>query len=169
MRSEPPKAGPELQALTGFLDRQRETILRKTDGLTREQLAQPLAPSSLTLAGLVNHLALVEDSWFRHRFAGLPEDQLWADHDWDADPDYEFRTAVDLEPEELRQRYHDACARSREVVAHAEGLEQLSAGTSRDGSHWDLRWILLHMLEETARHAGHADLLREAIDGAVGE
>jgi uncharacterized damage-inducible protein DinB len=169
VRPEPPKAGPELQALTGFLDWQRETILRKTAGLTREQLAQPLPPSSLTLAGLVNHLALVEDSWFRHRFAGLPEDQLWADHDWDADPDYEFRTAVDREPEELRQRYRDACERSREVVAHAEGLDQLSAGTSRDGSHWDLRWILIHMLEETARHAGHADLLREAIDGDVGE
>ena len=169
MRPEPPKAGPELQALTGFLDWQRETILLKTDGLTREQLAQPLPTSSLTLAGLVNHLALVEDSWFRHRFAGLPEDQLWADHDWDADPDYEFRTAVDLEPEELRQRYRDACERSRAVAAHAGGLDLLSAVTSRDGSHWDLRWILLHMIEETARHAGHADLLREAIDGTVGE
>jgi hypothetical protein len=169
VRPEPPNSGPEVQALTGFLDWQRETILLKTDGLTREQLAQPLPPSSLTLAGLVNHLALVEDSWFRHRFAGLPEDQLWADRDWDADPDYEFRTAVDLEPEELRQRYRDACARSREVVAHADSLDQLAAGTSRDGSHWDLRWILIHMLEETARHAGHADFLREAIDGAVGE
>ena len=169
MRPEPPKSGPELQALTGFLDWQRETILLKTDGLTREQLAQTLPPSSLTLAGLVNHLALVEDSWFRHGSPGLPEDELWAGHDWDADPDYEFRTAVDLEPEELRQRYRDACARSREVVAHAESLDQLSVGTSRDGSHWDLRWILIHMLEETARHAGHADLLRRRSTATVGE
>jgi uncharacterized damage-inducible protein DinB len=169
MPPEPAPSGPELPALTAYLDAQRETILRKTEGLTREQLAQPLPPSALTLAGLVNHLALVEDTWFRVRFAGLVDDPLWADHDWDADPDYEFRTAVDLDPEELRRRYRDACARSREVVAAAESLDQLSVGTARAGSHWDLRWVLLHMIEETARHAGHADLLREAIDGAVGE
>jgi hypothetical protein len=169
MRPEPPESGPELQALTGFLDWQRQTILLKTEGLTREQLAQTLPPSSLTLAGLVNHLALVEDTWFRERFAGLPEDELWAGHDWDADPDMEFRTATELEPEELRDRYRAACARSREVVAAAESLDRLSVKTSRAGNHWDLRWILLHMLEETARHAGHADLLRESIDGTVGE
>lgn len=169
MRPEPPTSGPELPALTGFLDQQRATILRKTDGLTREQLGRPLPPSSLTLAGLVNHLALVEDTWFRVRFAGLPDDELWAGHDWAADPDMEFRTALDLEPDVLRQRYRDACARSREVVAGAGSLDQLSVGTSRDGRHWDLRWVLLHMLEETARHAGHADLLREAIDGSVGD
>lgn len=169
VRPEPPESGPELQALTGFLDVQRETILRKTEGLTREQLAQTLAPSSLTLAGLLNHLALVEDTWFRERFAGLPEDDLWAGHDWDADPDMEFRTATELEPDALRDRYRTACARSREVVAGAGSLDRLSVKTSRSGNHWDLRWILLHMLEETARHAGHADLLRESIDGAVGE
>jgi uncharacterized damage-inducible protein DinB len=169
VRPEPPDSGPELQALTGFLDWQRETILLKTEGLTREQLAQPLPPSSLTLAGLLNHLALVEDTWFRVRFAGLPDDALWAGHDWDADPDWEFRTATELEPEELRDRYRQACARSREVVAQADGLDQLSVGTSRAGNHWDLRWMLIHMLEETARHAGHADLLREAVDGTVGE
>jgi uncharacterized damage-inducible protein DinB len=169
MRPQPPTSGPELPALTGYLDAQREAILRKAEGLTREQLAQRLAPSSLTLAGLLNHLALVEDTWFRVRFAGFADDPLWAEHDWDADPDYEFRTAVDLDPEQLRQRYRDACARSREVVAAAESLEQLSVGTSRAGSHWDLRWVLLHMIEETARHAGHADLLREAVDGTTGE
>lgn len=100
---------------------------------------------------------------------GLEDDPLWTGHDWDADPDYEFRTAVDHDPERLRRRYRDACARSREVLARAESLDQLSVGTSRSGSNWDLRWVLLHMVEETARHAGHADLLREAIDGAVGE
>jgi Protein of unknown function (DUF664) len=169
MRVDPPNSGPELPALTGSLDWQRETILLKTHGLTREQLARSLPPSSLTLAGLVNHLALVEDSWFRVRFAGLADGELWAGHDWDADPDMEFRTALDLEPDELRQRYRDACARSREVVARAESLDQLSVGPSRDGQHWDLRWVLIHVLEETARHGGHADLLREAIDGTVGE
>jgi hypothetical protein len=170
MRTDPPDSGPELAQLTAYLDYQRATMLLKTQGLSAEQMAQRLPPSSLTLAGLLNHLALVEDSWFPVRFAGLPEDDLWAGIDWDADPDWEFRTATELAPDELRRRYGDACARSREVVARASSLDQLSVGTSRrTGRHWDLRWVLLHMIEETARHAGHADLLREAIDGTVGE
>ena len=169
MRIDPPETGPELDQLTSYLDLQRATMLGKTGGLTREQLAQPHPPSTLTLGGLLNHLALVEDSWFRVRFAGLPDDELWAGIDWDADPDYEFRTAAELEPEELRRRYAEACARSREVVAAAESLDQLSVEKRRNGHHFDLRWMLLHMIEETARHAGHADLLREAIDGATGE
>lgn len=104
------------------------------------------------------------------RFAGLPAHELWAGHDWNADRDMEFRTAHDLAPEELRVRYADACARSRVVVGGAESMDQLSAGMSRHtGRRWDLRWVLLHMIEETARHAGHADLLREAIDGTTGE
>jgi hypothetical protein len=111
----------------------------------------------------------VEDSWFRERFAGLPADEAWTAVDWDADPDWEFRTAADLTPDELRDRYRQACARSREVVASAGSLDQLSAVPRRVGGQFDLRWLLLHMIEETARHAGHADLLREAIDGTVGE
>jgi len=170
VRADPPDSGPELVLLTAFLDYQRETMLLKTEGLTREQLGHRLPSSSLTLAGLLNHLALVEDSWFRARFAGLPDDELWAGVDWDADPDFEFRTATDVHPEDLRARYADACARSREVVAGSASLDELSVGTSsRTGTRWDLRWVLLHMIEETARHAGHADLLREAIDGTVGE
>jgi hypothetical protein len=143
MRTDPPDSGPELLQLTAFLDFQRETILLKTDGLSREQLAQPLAPSSLTLAGLLNHLAKVEDVWFRVRFAGLPEAGWRADAEGPAEPDWDFHSATSVAPEELRPR--------------------------RDGPHVDLRWILIHMIEETARHAGHADLLREAIDGSVGE
>jgi uncharacterized damage-inducible protein DinB len=170
MRTDPPDSGPERDQLTAFLDFQRATVLLKTEGLDAAQMGQRLPTSSLTLAGLLNHLALVEDSWFRERFAGLPEHELWAGVDWDADPDWEFRTALDVPPDELRQRYEDACARSREVVAGAENLDQLSVGTSRrSGQRWDLRWVLLHMIEETARHAGHADLLREAIDGTTGE
>ena len=74
-----------------------------------------------------------------------------------------------MAPEELRERYRTACAASRAVVAEARDLDRLSARPRRDGPHVDLRWILIHMIEETARHAGHADLLREAIDGSVGE
>ena len=170
MRTEPPDSGTECDLLTAYLDFQRETVLLKTEGLTAEQLARTIPSSSLTLAGLLNHLALVEDSWFPMRFAGHPEDDVWAGIDWDADPDHEFRTAVDLSPDELRARYADACARSREVVAAAPSLDELSVGTSRrTGNRWDLRWVLLHLIEETARHAGHADLIREAIDGTTGE
>jgi hypothetical protein len=78
-------------------------------------------------------------------------------------------SAADVEPDVLRERYRSACARSRSIVEQAGSLDDLSVGTSSDGTHFDLRWIILHMLEETARHAGHADLIREAIDGAVGE
>jgi uncharacterized damage-inducible protein DinB len=169
MRVDPPATGSELEQLCAFLDFQRETVLWKAEGLGEEQLRQTAPPSSLTLGGILNHLALVEDSWFRVRFSGLPADPLWNGVDWRADPDFEFRTAADAEPDELRQRYLDACARSREVVAAAAGLDQVSVGAWPDGTHWNLRWMLLHMLEETARHAGHADLLREAVDGEVGE
>jgi len=170
VRTDPPDSGSERDLLTAFLDFQRETVLLKTEGLTGEQLARTLPSSTLTLAGLLNHLALVEDSWFPVRFAGRPDHQLWARVDWDADPDFEFRTATGLHPGELRARYAEACARSRAVVAATASLADLSVGTSsRTGNRWDLRWVLLHMIEETARHAGHADLLREAIDGTTGE
>jgi uncharacterized damage-inducible protein DinB len=169
VRTEPTSTGPELDLLSQYLDVQRETVLRKAEGLTAAQLAQPLPPSTLTLGGLLYHLALVEETWFEVRFAGLPERAPWAGIDWDADPDWEFRTAAELDPDDLRRRYRDACDRSREVVARASGLDQLSVQPRRNGEHFSLRWVLLHLLEETARHAGHADLLREAVDGSVGE
>ena len=162
-------AADELTVLLACLDRQREAVLRKAEGLDGDQLAQPLPTSTLTLAGLLHHLALVEEDWTEVRFAGLPEREPWVGVDWDADPDWEFRTAAGLEPEALRQRYRDACDRSRAVVAAARDLEQLSARPLRGGSRFSLRWVLQHLVEETARHAGHADLLREAVDGAVGE
>lgn len=161
-------AGPERVQLNASLDAQRDAVLRKVEGLEREHLAIRLPPSSLTLGGLVNHLAVVEDWWFRFRFAGLPEDELWAGLDWDADPDYEFRTAAELEPDVLVARYRTAGERSRAVVQAASDLEQLSVRSGPQGQRWDLRWVILHMIEETARHAGHADLLREAVDGVVG-
>jgi uncharacterized damage-inducible protein DinB len=169
VRQDPEHPGPELQQLCAFLDLQRTTVLRKAEGLDAEQFRRTLPPSSLTIGGLLNHLALVEDWWFRVRFAGLPEQELWAGVDWDADPDWEFRTAAEVDADELRQSYRDACARSREVVARAGSLGDLSARASRSGARWDLRWVLLHMIEETARHAGHADLIRESVDGETGE
>src|SRR3954452_7088330 len=161
--------GSEPEQLSHFLDTQRAVLLRKADGLSIEQLAQPHPPSTLTLAGLLHHGALVEDWWFRVRFAGQPPQALWADVDFDEDPEWEFRTAVDLDAEELRDRYRSACERSRAVVASASSLDATAAATFGDGTSYNLRWVMLHMIEETARHAGHADLIRESIDGATGE
>ncbi|TFC15292.1 DinB family protein [Cryobacterium algoritolerans] len=169
MRNDPETNCAESGMLAQYLDYQRETLLSKTDGLTREQLAQTHSPSTLTLAGLLYHLALVEESWMEVRFAGLPDREPWASADWDDDPDWEFRNAALLEPMQLRSRYREACDRSRAVVSKSTGLGQLSVKTLSDGRNFSLRWVLLHLVEETARHAGHADFLREAIDGTVGE
>ncbi len=169
MRIDPEPAVDELTTLSQYLDFQRATIVSKTEGMSREQLRQQDRPSTLTLGGLLYHLALVEESWLEVRFAGLPDREPWAGIDWDADPNWEFRTAADLDGDQLRARYHEACERGRRVVADASGADQLSVRPMRSGAQFSLRWVLLHLIEETARHAGHADLIREAIDGAVGQ
>ena len=169
VRTDPPGSGSETAQLTGHLEYQRATLLAKTADLTREQLAQRLAPSSLTLGGLLYHLALVEETWAVERFAGRPIPEPWADVDWDATPDWEFGAAARMEPDALRRRYEEACQRTRDVVTATGDLDTLSAVPVRNGGRFSLRWMLLHLLGETARHNGHADLLRESIDGAVGE
>jgi uncharacterized damage-inducible protein DinB len=170
MRQDPdPTSTSERDSLGQYLDYQRETILRKTEGLTKEQLAQRIPTSGLTLAGILYHLALVEESWFEVDFLGQDSRADLAGIDWAADPDYEFRTALEKEPEWLRRRYRDACDRARQATAATRSLDDTSVSTRVGGKPFTLRWVLLHLIEETARHAGHADLLREAIDGAVGE
>jgi uncharacterized damage-inducible protein DinB len=167
MQSEPEPVGSEAVLLQQYLDVQREAVLAKTEGLSREQLVQRHAPSTLTLAGLLNHLSLAEQDWMEIHFLGQPDRDPFLNADWKADPDWQFRVPADVEPEQLRDRYREACDRSRAAVRQASGLEQLSAKPVR-GQYFSLRWVLLHLIEETARHAGHADLLREAIDGSVG-
>ena len=168
---EPDLAVGELATLQQYLDVGRATMLQMVDGLTKEQLAVTTASSDLTLAGLIKHLALVEDAWFVEEFLGGTIPQPWTDVDWDADPDWEFRTALDDEPDVLIGLYTAACERARAVVAGAASLDALSVGVSRReetmGQHFSLRWIVLHMIEETARHLGHADLIRQSIDGAT--
>jgi hypothetical protein len=159
----------ERDSLGQYLDYQRETILLKTEGLTKAQLAHKIPTSDLTLAGLLYHLALVEESWLEEEFLGRQPQEDFAGIDWTADPEYEFRTALEKDPEWLRRRYQDACDRSRQVIAGAGSLNDASARPLRNGKPFTLRWVMLHLIEETARHAGHADLLREAIDGVVGE
>lgn len=168
MRIDPDPASSEDVLLGQYLEYQRETILSKIDGLTHEQLGQAHSPSELTLAGLLYHLALVEENWVEVRFAGMPEREPWVGIDWQADPNWEFRAALDLQPESLRERYKQACERSRAVLKDI-ALDDLSVLPLRDGQRFSARWMVLHLIEETARHAGHADILREAIDGQVGE
>jgi uncharacterized damage-inducible protein DinB len=159
----------ERDALGQYLDYQRETILLKTEGLTKEQLGRKIPTSGLTLAGLLYHLAIVEEGWFEVGFRGLDHREDVRDIDWKADPDYEFRVAPEKEPDWLRRRYRDACNRSRRVAAETASLDDVSVSGRFQGKPFTLRWMMLHLIEETARHAGHADLLREAIDGTVGE
>jgi uncharacterized damage-inducible protein DinB len=164
-----PTTFSERDSLGQYLDYQRETILLKSEGLTKEQLAQTIPTSGLTLAGILYHLALVEEAWFEVDFLGLEPQEDFQGINWEADPDYEFRTALDKDPEWLRRRYRDACDRASRVVADADGMDDVSVSTRVGGKPFTLRWVIMHLIEETARHAGQADLLREAIDGTVGE
>jgi hypothetical protein len=166
---EPALAGDELATLTEFLDYYRAVLSRKTFGLTHDQLNRVLPPSTLTLAKLVRHLTLVEDDWFRVRFLGLSAREPWASAPWADDRDWEMTTAVDVVPEQLLADFEAACVDSRRITRDAASLDQLSVEPDRTGDHYNLRWILVHMIEEYARHAGHADFLRESIDGVIGD
>lgn len=169
-RPDPETRADERTTLEQFLDFQRATLLWKVEGLSDDQLRRTTAASQLTLAGLLNHLALVEDHWFRVMLLGHEPAAPWRDIDWDADPDWEFRTALDRSADQLTALYRQACAASREAARCVSSLEDLSVRRSRrTGEHFTLRWVMVHMIEETARHNGHADILREAIDGATGE
>jgi uncharacterized damage-inducible protein DinB len=168
-RTDPDSVAPELAMLTQFLDYHRATMMWKVSGLDKAQLAARVASSSLTLAGLVKHLAHVEDSWFQEDLLGRPMPQPWAGAPFAEDRDWDFHSAVDDEPEALLGLYSDACERSRAVVAEVGDLDAVGVRIFSDGKHFTLRWLLLHMIEETARHNGHADILREHLDGAAGE
>ncbi len=151
--------------LCEFLDSQRTLLVEKVRGLSSEQLARPLTNSTMTLAGLIKHLALVEDSWFQDDFLGLGEPEPWVSAPFDDDRDWEWHSATSDDPEYLIELYSSACDRSRAAVASAASLDAIAAKPDRrTGGPISLRWILLHLIEETAQHNGHADLLREAVD-----
>jgi uncharacterized damage-inducible protein DinB len=162
-------ASDELTTLERFLDFYRAVMVRKAQGLTAEQLAARLGPSELTIGGLIKHLAYAEDIWFDRRLAGNEWVEPWASVDWDADPDWEIHSAVDDDLDALLGLYAQACARSRAAVDAVGDLDAMCKLPNRRGEYFSMRWILLHMIEETARHAGHADLIRESIDGTVGD
>lgn len=169
---EPPVAGSETDTLLGALERQRGYIAWKCGNLDAAGLRATLPPSTMTLGGLIKHLALVEDEYFTRRVGGGELGPPWDAADWDADPDWEWRTAAEDTPEQLYALWAAAVARSRSVVATAlarDGLDQLAGHTSQDGQAPSLRRILIDMVEEYARHVGHADLIRESVDGLTGE
>jgi uncharacterized damage-inducible protein DinB len=169
-RPEPPHAAGETATLLGFLDYQRATLAWKCSGLDAAGLGATVAASSMTLGGMLKHLAYVEDWWCSHFLHG--RDQAWDTVDWDADPDWEWHSAAEDTPQQLRTLWQDSVARSRALVAEAladGGLDRLARRTWSDGSAPSLRWILFHLIEEYARHNGHADLIRESVDGLTGE
>jgi uncharacterized damage-inducible protein DinB len=171
-RPEPPYAGDEVATLLGFLDFQRATLAWKVSGLDAAGLTATVGKSSMTLGGLLKHLALVEDHWFSCWLHDHDQAPPWNAVDWAADRDWEWRTAADDSPEQLRALWQEAVVRSRELVDEAlpdGGLGQLARRIGRDGEQPSLRWIVCHMIEEYARHNGHADLIRESVDGETGE
>ena len=172
-RTEPALDGDEATTLLGFLELQRGTFAWKTGGLDAAALRVTLGPSSLTLGGLLKHLAVVEDIWITQRFRGAPMPSPWNAVDWSQDPDWEWTSAATDTPDDLRRLWQAAVGRSRvavdEALASGGGLGQLVRLPRPDGSSPSLRWILCHLIEEYARHNGHADLIRESIDGVVGE
>ena len=169
---EPPLAGDETATLLGSLERQRATLAWKCGGLDAAGLSATLGPSSVTLGGLLKHLALVEADTFSRKLRGESIGPPWDSIDWDADPDWDWRSAAGDSPDELMALWRDAVARSREAVAAAladGGLDTLGAVRTRDGASPSLRRLLIDLIEEYARHVGHADLIRESVDGLVGE
>ncbi|MBI1378569.1 MAG: DUF664 domain-containing protein [Frankiales bacterium] len=171
-RVDPPFAADEAATLLGFLRYQRDTLRWKCSGLTREQLSTPLPPTSMTLGGLLKHLAVVEAGWLNLTFAGGVARPSWLGEMDPDDPSWSFTTAIGAEPEQLVAWLDESVAVSDAVIAEAlagpDGLSTLSQG-EEDGGRVSLRWILCHLVEEYARHNGHADLLRESIDGLTGE
>ncbi len=169
---EPPLAGSETEALLGALNRQRWTFRWKTAGLDAAGLQARIGVSSLTLGALLKHLAANEDFKFTVKMTGAHMDEHWADHGWDDDEDWELTSAEHDSPEQLYALYDGAVARARARVAAAldtGGLGQEVEAADDDGNHANLRRLLFDMLEEYGRHTGHADLLREAVDGRIGE
>jgi hypothetical protein len=166
-RTGPPLTGDERATLAAFLVLQRQTLELKCRGLGPEELARrSVEPSSLSLLGLVRHLADVERSWFRRTMAGADAPPLFYSQD-DLDGDFDNAAADPALVEEAWRAWHDEAAFTDKLIAEAPDLGV--TGRTRDGAEPSLRWVVAHMIEEYARHVGHADFLRERIDGQVGE
>lgn len=168
---EPPLSGSEVEHLIGALERLRMTFRWKVDGLDAAGLQTRIGASALTLGGLLKHMAITEDFIFTQKLTGEPVGAPWEEL-FDGTEDWEFVSASQDSPEQLYAFWEEAVARSRSRLTTAldrGGLEQPVHMGSPDGRHANLRRLLCDLIEEYGRHTGHADLLREAVDGRVGE
>ncbi|HEX6445691.1 MAG TPA: DUF664 domain-containing protein [Streptosporangiales bacterium] len=169
---EPPLAGDEVAHLRGALDRLRITFWWKASGLDAAGLQTRVGRSDLTLGGLLKHLAFVEDHMFTVKLRGDAPGEPWESVDWGAEPDWVWRSAAGDGPDELYAIWRAAVERSQvrlDAALADGGLDQLVHAGWPGGRHASLRRLVCDLIEEYGRHTGHADLLREAVDGLVGE
>ena len=171
-RPQPPGAADETATLLGFLEYERATLAWKCSGLDAAGLNTTLRPSSMTLGGMLKHLARVEDYWFSYALHAHDLATPWNAVDWTADPDRDWHSAAEESPEQLRTFWWDATERSRGLVTQAlsdGGLDQRARRPWPNGQTPSLRSILVTVIDEYARHNGHADLIRESVDGHTGQ
>jgi uncharacterized damage-inducible protein DinB len=155
--------GPEFDQLASWIDFYRSTLLMKCADLSVEQLRRAsVPPSTMTLLGILRHMTAVEQYWYQIIFAGRDVERFYKRDD----PDGDFNNLGDTELDEVVRRFDAACEEARNIVRGHDPSE--IAAALRHGQHVDLRWIQLHMIEEYARHCGHADLIRECIDAVTG-
>jgi Protein of unknown function (DUF664) len=155
----------ERTALEQFLDQYRHIAASKLADLDQAQAsARALEATHLTVGGIVKHLAWVEDRWFQGKLLGLQLPEPWASAPLAEDPDWPFHSSRHDSVDEVLSLYASACARSRDAAGRFDSLDAVAAVPSYGKGPVNLRWILVHMIDETARHAGHLDLLRDAID-----
>ena len=169
---EPPVAGNEVDTLLGSLERLRRTFAWKCGNLDAAGLRATVGASTMTLGGLLKHLASCEDYYFSHKLYGRDMCPPFDTAPWDEDPDWEWHSAATDSPEELMSLWEESAARSRVLIAEAiagGGLDRPAGPAWPDGRTPSLRRVLIDMIEEYARHTGHADLIRESVDGLVGE
>ena len=155
----------ERETLEGFLDWYRAVVERKVDGLPPDDANRVMTPTGMSALGVLKHLGWVERGWFREIFAGEDVEAI----DRDGDNSAEFAIDSDDTVESVIAFYRAEVDQARRVSSEAPSLDALSARETRHREQVSLRWIMVHMLEETARHAGHLDLMREEIDGQVGD
>jgi len=166
-RSDPPFAADERPMLQAWLDFHRATLLSKLEGLDAEQLrTRSVPPSSLSLLGLLRHMSEVERSWFRRTLAGEDAPPLYCS---DSDPDGDFDNVHTADPDEALTTFRAEVEHCDRVAQSYPSLDAVGAQLRHGVSEVSLRWIYVHMIEEYARHNGHADLLRERIDGRTGD
>ena len=158
----PPYGVAEKDMLAAYLDFHRATLKWKIEGLSEDDAKRSMTPSGTNLLGIVKHVAYVDRWWFQDVFAGRDCEYPWTDED----PDADFRIEPGETIESVFGLYDAECEKSRAIVA-AASLDDVAARVKERG--YTLRWIVLHMIEEIARHNGHADIVRELIDGATGE